>query len=79
MAKKIMSIILVMNSKHKNSNRGDSESIALLKMLRCTMYEAPDGAWKLQSPSSHHHCRLQGLGLLDPFRPQAWSVFEEWR
>jgi hypothetical protein len=61
-----MSIILVKNSKHKNSNKGDSESTALLlKMLHCTMYETPDGAWKLQLPSSHHHRHLQGLGLLD--------------
>jgi hypothetical protein len=53
-----------MNSKHKNSNRGDSKSVPLLKTLRDAMYEAPDGAWKLQIPSSHHRHRLQGLNLL---------------
>jgi hypothetical protein len=45
MARKIfMSGTAVMNSKHKNSNRGGSESIPLLKMLLYTMYEAPDRA-----------------------------------
>jgi hypothetical protein len=57
------------NNKHKNSNRGDSENIPLLKMLLYAMYEAPDRAWKLQLPSNHHR-RLQELSMLRPFGPQ---------